>query len=356
MANSKNSSKEKMEQELFKTRALARDRYMEQGKKKWADYASIISRSEKKEAFATLEFCRDTGILTQQEYYERLGALRDKHFAVGTKEWCKYTTEINDYNIKQISAAYDAIYEYAADKISSISEKQASLYKNLDGYGKLMRTVTIDNYYENGDALKIPELANLSYTNEFLKTYSKRMEEAKERILSSGIDQEAAAKLYDEMLSMKPEEASEFAHLLGNASDEQFSKYVNDYAENTRLLNEISANPFKEQWETAANEVVGALMQAGFAVPETFSGIGKDSAQRFGSDFLRELAVQMEAVKGQLSTWSFAVVPISAALEQAGGQTVYSPTYNLYGSGETDIERIRSAKAYSERERMAGGY
>ena len=346
----------KTAEELFADRALVRDRYMEQGEKKWAEYAKIISRGEKKEAFATLEFCRDTGILSQQAYYEKLTTLRDKHFAVGSKEWCKYTTEINDYNIAQIKAGYDQIYNYAKNKLSSISKEQDALYESLDGYGKLMHTVKIKNYYENGDALYIPELSDIAKTNEFLKEYKDRITAVKERILSSGMEEEAAAKLYGELLSLKPEEASEFAYLLANAGEEEFSKYIRDYTENTHLLKEISQTPFKEEWQQAAQEVTDALIRAGFTVPDSFSQIGTASAENFSEEFLRELTVQMESVKDELTTWSFGVVPLSSVYESAGKGGVYSPTYNLYGSGETDIERIQSAKAYSERERMAGGY
>ena len=303
-----------------------------------------------------MAFCRDTGIITQQEYYERLGTLRDKYFAVGSKEWCKYTKEINDYNISQITAAYDAIYDYAADKISSISKKQAALYENLDGYGDLTRTVKVHNYYENGDTLEFSELADLSDTNAFLEEYQKRITAVKDRILASGMDETAAAKLYSELLSMKPEEASEFAYLLSTATDEAFSKYIGDYAENTRLLEEISKNPFEEEWKQAASDVVSALTEAGFTVPETFSDIGKASAECFGEDFLRELALQMDLVKGTLAGWSFAVVPISEIAQQTGTQTVYSPTFNLIGSGETDVARIQTAKMIAERDRLAGGY
>lgn len=351
-----NDEKHALLQETLKTSALARDRYMKEGEQAWARYAKIISRGEKDEAFATLKFCRDTGILTQQEYYERLGTLRDKFFAVGSKEWCKYTTEINDFNVSQITAAYDAIYDYAADKLSSISKKQADLYRNLDGYGDLTRTVKVHNYYENGGTLEFSELADLSRTNEFLREYSRRITAAKDRILASGVDEEVAAKLYGELLSMKPEEASEFAYLLGTATDEAFSKYMGDYAENMRLLDEISKNPFREEWSRAAQDVIDALTQAGFTVPETFSDIGKLSAESFGEDFLKELTTQMEAVKSQLTGWSFAVVPIGEIAQPTTMQSVFSPTYNLIGSGETDVARIQTAKMIAERDRMAGGY
>ena len=408
-----------------------RSRYFAEGTEEFAELTEEINKLSRKNELDMLEFRYDMGLLTEQAYYHKLLEYRDKHFVKGSADWLEYTKKIRSYNVSQIKAAYDTIAEYAGEKLGDIISKQEALYSKLDDYGSLMKTITVKNYYEDGSDLQFNELNDISKDNDFLRQYNENITAAAERLKNSGLSEETAARLYDRLLDMSPEEASDFAALLTKATNEEFEKYITDYQEKMDLLDEVSKNPFREAWaeasddvgkkikqsfddigmevpeqfqsigrdaadnfssgftetlsqlfdvasedtsinkllneqlveidfgETAENaslELVSALEEAGFEVPDTFSGIGESSAEKFGRSFLTELEQQMEAIKGKITGWTFSPVPQLAGAAQGSTSTVYSPTYNLYGSGETDIQRIQSAKAYSERDRMAGGY
>lgn len=98
-----------------------------------------------------------------------------------------------------------------------------------------------------------------------------------------------------------------------------------------------------------------ALKEQGFVVPDAFGNLGSESAATFGDDFMTELKSQIENIKKEIVGWT---VTITTDVERrnTGATTVYSPIYNLYGSGETDVARIQSAKAHAIRDHMAGGY
>ena len=315
-----------------------------------------IAKLSRENELDMLDFHYDMGLLTEQDYYQKLLEYRDKHFAVGSAEWMEYTKKICSYNKSQIQKAYDEIAEYAGEKLSDLLSKQEALYGKLDGYGSLMKTVTVKNYYEDGSDLQFNELNDISKDNDFLRQYNENITAAAQRLKASGLDEAAAAKLYDELLGMSPEEASDFAALLTKATDEEFEKYLADYKENMDLLDEISKNPFREEWKEATEDIVSELKEAGFEVPEAFSDIGEDSAMEFSRSFLEELQTQMEDIKTQITGWSFTLVPQVVGASANGESRVFSPTYHLYGSGETDVQRIQSAKAISEQHRMAGGY
>lgn len=333
-----------------------RDRYYAEGTEEYAEMTEDIAKLSRENELDMLDFHYDMGLLTEQDYYQKLLEYRDKHFAVGSAEWMEYTKKICSYNKSQIQKAYDEIAEYAGEKLSDLLSKQEALYGKLDGYGSLMKTVTVKNYYEDGSDLQFNELNDISKDNDFLRQYNENITAAAQRLKASGLDEAAAAKLYDELLGMSPEEASDFAALLTKATDEEFEKYLADYKENMDLLDEVSKNPFREEWKEATEDIVSELKEAGFEVPEAFSDIGEDSAMEFSRSFLEELQTQMEDIKTQITGWSFTLVPQVVGASANGESRVFSPTYHLYGSGETDVQRIQSAKAISEQHRMAGGY
>lgn len=333
-----------------------RDRYYAEGTEEYAEMTEDIAKLSRENELDMLDFHYDMGLLTERDYYQKLLEYRDKHFAVGSAEWMEYTKKICSYNKSQIQKAYDEIAEYAGEKLSDLLSKQEALYGKLDGYGSLMKTVTVKNYYEDGSDLQFNELNDISKDNDFLRQYNENITAAAQRLKASGLDEAAAAKLYDELLGMSPEEASDFAALLTKATDEEFEKYLADYKENMDLLDEVSKNPFREEWKEATEKIVSELKEAGFEVPEAFSDIGEDSAMEFSHSFLEELQTQMEDIKTQITGWSFTLVPQVVGASANGESRVFSPTYHLYGSGETDVQRIQSAKAISEQHRMAGGY
>ena len=333
-----------------------RDRYYAEGTEEYAEMTEDIAKLSRENELDMLDFHYDMGLLTEQDYYQKLLEYRDKHFAVGSAEWMEYTKKICSYNKSQIQKAYDEIAEYAGEKLSDLLSKQEALYGKLDGYGSLMKTVTVKNYYEDGSDLQFNELNDISKDNDFLRQYNENITAAAQRLKASGLDEAAAAKLYDELLGMSPEEASDFAALLTKATDEEFEKYLADYKENMDLLDEVSKNPFREEWKEATEDIVLELKEAGFEVPEAFSNIGEDAAMEFSRSFLEELQTQMEDIKTQITGWSFTLVPQVVGASANGESRVFSPTYHLYGSGETDVQRIQSAKAISEQDRMAGGY
>ena len=191
-----------------------RDRYYAEGTEEYAEMTEDIAKLSRENELDMLDFHYDMGLLTEQDYYQKLLEYRDKHFAVGSAEWMEYTKKICSYNKSQIQKAYDEIAEYAGEKLSDLLSKQEALYGKLDGYGSLMKTVTVKNYYEDGSDLQFNELNDISKDNDFLRQYNENITAAAQRLKASGLDEAAAAKLYDELLGMSPEEASDFAALL----------------------------------------------------------------------------------------------------------------------------------------------
>ncbi len=418
-----------------------RDKYLSEDEQAWFSSTKEIFKFREKAALEEekqLKRAHTMGVISEEEYYGKLAECRDKHLQKGTDLWWRYTEEIRDFNVEKIKDAYKEIGTYADETLLDIIKKQEKLYDSLKRTTRLFDTVTVENFYENGGATTFTALRNLDKDNLFLKEYADRISALTKRLKEFGVEKEVASNLYDTLLSSDPREASAFADALNRATDGEFREYFKDYKEQLSLLDTVSKNPFREEWQsaaeglektaeeafnriglsapetfsgigkaagdnfsrsfveslsalldkesdegaigaalneavlggtfsdaskTAAEEMTEALKSAGFTVPDTFFEIGKTSFSEFKDGFLLDLDALVENVKTRISgamqeTFRGALEGVSFS-SAGGAQTVsrvFSPTYHLYGSGETDTERIRALKAHSERERMAGGY
>lgn len=292
-------------QEYIEKLGEFRSRYLREGTKAYEDVTSEMMKTRRENELEMLDFHLKSGILTEEEYYRKLEEFRDKHFAAGSEEWLEYTRKICDFHVEQIQSAYGEIADYAGKELGDVLEKQETLYKNLDKYRDLIHTVKIKNYYEDGGTLYVKELADISRENAFLKKYDDAVSKATSRIQSANISEVAAAKLYDELISLAPEESFELANLLVRATDDAFNKYIQQYEENVTLLDTVSKNPFRKQWETAANNVE-AYAQETFGklemgVPETFSQMGEVAAENFDRSFAESIFALFDAASDDMS-------------------------------------------------------
>ena len=353
-------------QEYIKSLTAYRDSHFSEGSKKYLSYTEKINKARLDYEIEYLDFCRKAGVLSEEQYYIELKNIRDNFMAVGSTDWQKYNDKINGYAIDSIKTAYDEMASYAEEKLTEVEKRQEQFYNKLKGSVDLMHDVIIEGFYPDGALLRIPVLSDLTEDNEFLRKFEKNLNAAYERIKNSSLSKENAATLFDSLLNMNARDAAEFAYLLANENEFDFNRYIKAYEENLVLLEKVSKNPFERIWKDTAEdieahadelsrELVEKLSGAGFIIPEEFLHFGENAAESFKEGFLSQLGACMEEIKSKIS------YQVDTAGEKLGAsvsntENVFSPTYNLYGSGETDIERIRSAKAHAERERMAGGY
>ncbi|MBR4874660.1 MAG: hypothetical protein IKU87_02430 [Clostridia bacterium] len=353
-------------QEYIKNLTAYRDSHFSEGSKKYLSYTEKINKARLDYEIEYLDFCRKAGVLSEEEYYQELKNIRDNFMAVGSSEWQKYNDKINGYAIDSIKSAYDEMSSFAENKLGELEKRQESFYNKLKKNVDLMHDVIIEGYYPDGALLRIPVLSDLTEDNEFLRKFEKNLNAAYERIKNSSLSEGAAATLFDSLLNMDAKDAADFAYLLANENEFDFNRYIKAYEENLVLLERVSKNPFEKIWEDTVEEIethadelskelVEKLSDAGFVIPEEFLHFGENAAESFKEGFLSQLGACMEEIKSKIS-YQTTLAGEKLGTSVSSVENVFSPTYNLYGSGETDIERIRAAKALAERERMAGGY
>lgn len=272
-----------------------------------------------KSALADLDLLRDYDIISEDEYYKRLEALRDEHIKAGTEDWHKYTLELVKYDKEQAEEEFE-IAESKYEK-GLYNEKQyyAELTRIRDTYfqqntnawnefnnmlleevleryndhiAELKESIT-DSFQEIADEaissfeeIKSAEdalasrLKGYGYLTE-THTYTGQGENGGDLVITRLADlskqteeleayndallqireragDDRAKSLFSLMRDMDISEASQLAALLLEASDEEFNRFVDAYNEREKRADEIANNLFQGDYADAANEVTNA--------------------------------------------------------------------------------------------------
>lgn len=345
------------EKEYLDKLLTLRDTYYAEGSEDWlniTDQVNDILLEREREA---LDKQYRDGLISAKEYYDGLTAIRDNWFAEGSSEWLAYSDEISEGLKSAIMDAYTDIFNYASDLIGEVTQKQEALFGQLKDYGKLTKTVRVDNWYENGDALEWTELKNFGKETEVLRKYKEDIEDVRSKLLSGGYDESFVNKFISQIAEMSVEEGAAYASLLSGSSSEDFYDYIAGYKDYLTEAEGISKYVFQEEFESSVDNAYAYLKkkleEAGFNVPDHFLEIGKKAGASFGEGFGQQLtdlfAPFMESVSAFMPDYG---KPI-AAFNAGTGTTVY---YNFYHSEDTTAEQIQAAQNASEFDRLSGGY
>ncbi len=354
-----------------------RDKYYAEGTEEFVEMTDKINDINRQNELDMMQYGLDIGLLTKRQYYDKLTEYRDKYFAVGSKDWLEYTKEIYQYHVDGIKAAYDELAEYAKEQLADIEAKQETLTQKLADDASFYRTVTIKNAYEDGSDMVFKELKDWTPDIEKIKRYNDAITAAKERILGSGIEPEYAKIFIDKLMEESVEDGTELAELLVSASDEEFKKHLDGFAEYQKLSEDTAASQYEAETEDAKKAIdaiekecevtinavkelffgsfTEALEEAGLVVPDGFFDVGEKSAEEFENGFSGSIEEAYQKIKER---FNFDVIGGLAVVGDGAttAYTTFAPVYNFNVAGETTAQMIQAAEAASERNKLSGGY
>ena len=134
------------------------------------------------------------GLITEEEYYDKLAKIRDMYFSRNSQEWHKYTAEIYDYKVGVMESYKQAVEDNLNDILKISQQKYSQLKKEQEdfssdlqdfggGIGLKSNKVQIGNYYPNGEALVFTEHSLADFDEEIkkLEHFSQSLEQLKEK-------------------------------------------------------------------------------------------------------------------------------------------------------------------------------
>lgn len=337
-----------------------------------------------KKPFEELELKKEMNIISEQQYYEELEVLRDNYFSKGSDKWWEYTAKIIEYeqkvveeqkkNIEKITNEINDKFDDVAaqsDKVikSSLAEYERSmealekskdkLSNKLSSYGGLYGTAVFDtgeekSYLENGvwkrdyGKLTLVDIGDLKTEIGVLEKYKQALEGIKNNDIIT-------KEFFESFKSLGLEEGTSLAKNLLSLDEASLKEYMAMWTEKQKISDEIADTVYENEENQIAEDLRAKLKEAFGAVDAEFmSESGKEWASSFGEAFKTKISEMMEQVKSIISQKiSDIEYSISLEKEDKGSNTL---VYNLYGSGETVAEQLKSARANSELESLRGGY
>lgn len=308
--------------------------------------------AERDTQFRNLKYQRDSGLISEQQYYSDLARLRDIYFEEGSREWQEYSVEIAQYEYKTLEECKNNIISIIRDTADAVTENRAKVESNLEDYTNLFNTIKIKykkmGPYGSDMIITKTELDDLQKQNEVLFEYRDALAALKERSVPT--------ELFDALKELDVDEGLRFAKALLDASEKEFEVYIEGFKAQRDAIKEIAADLTSDETDKAIAVMKEKLAEVYGEIPDEFWKCGTESAANFGEAFAAELENVFSKISGMAAESAGELMP--AFTSSLGTQNVssYTASYNFYGSGESVSSQLRSARAAAVAERMRGGY
>lgn len=313
--------------------------------------------------YKAIKYQLEYGVISEEEYYQKLESIRDTYFSKNSKEWYKYTAEIYEYRINSLKEYEDAVKNHfsqtaeGAEKmllqIQEAKEKYEDKLYDFAGNeeGFKTKTIRIDNYFENGGSVIFDEhtLSDLDDDIEKLRDFNETLEKLKAR--GNELAPESFGEFFSELKNLSVEDANILSKLLLKENDEGFIDYISDFKEKKLLSEKIADHLYKDDFSLAAEEIKQELNESFSEIPDEFFSLGSETAENFKEGFTEEIRNLFSGVSDILSEEG---ISLSINQEKSGGNSNYQATYNFYSSGESVSQQLISAKNYEVLEKLRG--
>lgn len=292
------------------------------------------------------------GLITEEEYYDKLAKIRDIYFSRNSQEWHKYTAEIYDYkvgvmeNYKQaVEDNLNEILKISQDKFSQLKKEQEGYSADLEdfagGIGLESHKIRIENYYPNGDPLVFTEHTLTDFDEEIkkLESFAQSLELLKDR--AQDISPETLQSFFSELRNIPVDDAKVLMDLLLKSNETEFNEYFSSYQKRNDLADSVSAAFYEAEAQNMANELRQELETAFSEIPAEFLSYGEITGGNFVDGFMS----QVDGLLSDLETFLSQIqINVSQTGEAHKNQSIFSPSYYFYGDRASTSRTRMTAK------------
>lgn len=345
-----------------------------------AKNAEEFEKKRRERELKNLKNSLDLGLITEQEYYEKLKDYRDKYFEQGTDSWYSYTEEIAKYNKKMSDNAVEEQKKMVEKIIELRDELADKLCTDNDSLLETTQTTIHGSIFgEDGRG------SYTSYSLADLEKENSRLERYRDVILKLKDLGNVPAGIFTKLRDMSVEDGTRLAETILNADEEARSKFLSDYRSRDDLSDDIAtqlspildAEKFEEEGIVAAQSFTDGYSKkleedkAAFikilenrfgALPDFYYNLGTDSADEFDKGFFEKVPEIVERFKqmfiseinsiaATISSGTAGKIRVSAA---GGGNTYHTNTFTFNAAKQTVTEQLNEAKRAATLAKMRG--
>lgn len=366
------SSGEIQNEEYYAILAKLRDSYFSQGSAEWEKYtAEIVGYYEKmrESEFNNLRLNLALGKISNAEYYDELGRLRDKYFEEGSEGWAKYTLEIASYNQsvidkqqKELSALFSRIDMDFSQEFSGLLQKQDSMKEKLLSVSEIYQKVTVGG--KGKKQYSWLQLSDIDFELKKMSAYNDSLLKIKNitsDIFSGlGFDEsktnKLTAKFFEDINALNFNEAGAFSDYLSRMDRTRLTDYLEKWAKKLDLGEMIAKNLYSDEAEELSKRYAQTVGEA-FSeelenrmgeIPDSFFDMGSDACESFRDGFLNMLEGVAADIKEKVDMRINGIIPSGAA------SITNNSSYNIYGSGSPAETALEIFKKEEMRRLLAG--
>lgn len=306
-----------------------------------------------KTRYDAIKYQLEFGVITEEEYYKKLEQIRDAYFSRNTQEWHKYTSEIYQYRMdaieeygKYVSDNFEEllkITERGREEFAKMQVEEGEYKEKLLNFagsptGFDTHVTYVDNYWPTGDPLKMVDYSLVDYDAEIekLKTFNDSINALKER--AANIDPEIFRMYFDDIRSMSIEDAQILTDLLLKASDEDFSKQFELYAQKDELAKNMAASYYNDDYEQLYRGFREEILLTFTSLPEDFFSYGEVLGDGFVKGFLSQVSDFYNDIQVEMP-----VIEVTTENTSNVQNTEFSPVYYFFGDrASTSRTRMNS--------------
>lgn len=346
-------------------------------------YLSVKDNSYKvsdnfKKAVKDIEIQLKHAAISEEQYYKKMESLRDTYLEKGTKEWWSYTNKIISYEEKLVKEQQKLVEEEMKNILKVYTDISSKIYKTqedvlkaqekfkdkLKGDTELFGSIKQVFYGmgENGtDIVNYKfSLSDLDAKKKELSEYYGLLKEVQKRG-EAHFSEDGFRAFFEEIRGLSVTDAVTLTKLLLSLKDEEFEGFISDFKDIGDMTERFAEDLYKKDTEDAINESFNymklKLAEAGMEIPDGFYTSGSVSAEKFAEGFVSQIdGLMADITKGfeNIMPKNDVLLKAQSRAEEKG--SVFAPVYNLYGSGETINQKLRTAHTQAMLEKLRGGY
>ncbi len=339
--------------------------------------AENLRKLRQKRELENLKNSLELGLVSEQEYYEKLKKYRDEHLSRGSEAWYKYTDEIVAYN-KRLTEEAAQQQILMMKKIQSMEEELEQHLKGKNADWVTHNTIRFLGVNPDGSDMVVEKTTLEDFADEI-----DLLERYREAILGLKALGDVPDGIFSILGGMKVEKAVELAEELLGLSEADREKFLGGFEARNALAGQVAAQ-LNGIVNKEALEEAGVDVEAGFSagffesyqekqafveeleekfeqVPEGYYELGEKSAEAFGQGLEHKLVTVFEDARHSiLSTVSdIALSMVTRTMDAVKNITensnVYNTSYIFNSSKDTTTQQLAAANNAETLKRLRNG-
>ena len=303
------------EEEYYFKLGKLRDNYLDQGTESYRTYTTEIIQGYRDIDFRNLKYNLDMGYIEESEYYDQLAQLRDTYYLEGSKEWQNYTVEIANYQKKAAEDAAESIKSAIKDVSDEMNQQLDEVYSKRDSLSDKLKSER--SLLTGSDG--IYNLTDFKKANQSIADYAKARTELAGRL------QPLLGDRYSDFMSSvlggTQEEGRIAAYILNNMTEENLRNYISEWSEYQQHTEDFANDVYSTEIAEIKDNYFEEILKIPEEMQDKFEACGKSMADFMSTGFVAQFEQMIQTIKDMIP-FSIPSLPVNAI----------SPLFGHYGN------------------------